>query len=249
LKDFDDSTLWRVSAFERVRRETGGSGFMRLGNETVLPTTLLGDIRKLERSGQASDALELVAACVRHQESALLCLQYEEVVWPITLFVRQKVYHSPRDMTEAADTGMATLKVVAAEPPGVRVPGHWMTERVAAAELYRPMAPLLWDLALRGPRRTLLTEIGGTAAYRLLQGRIEGRPQLAGALGSAMDRLHRESASLRDIASWPGMSLERASRLLNALYLNSALMVTRAHPAARPEPKSGFMGLGGKPKK
>lgn len=249
MKDFADSTLWRVSAFERVRRETGGSGFMRLGNETVLPTTLLGDIRKLERSGQATDALELVAACVRHQEAALLCLQYDEVVWPVTLFVRQKLYHSPRDLAEGSDAGMASLRVIATEPPGVRAPGHWMTERVAATELYRPLAPLLWDLALRGPRRTLLAEIGGHAAYRLLQGRIEGRPPLGGALAPAMERLHRDSVSLKEIASWPGMSLERASRLLNALYLNSALMVTRSHPAARAEPKSGFMGLGGKPKK
>lgn len=249
MKDFDDSTLWRVSAFERIRRETGGSGFMRLGNETVLPSTLLGDIRKLERSGQASDVLELVAACVRHQESALLCLQYEEVVWPITVFVRQKVVHSPRDLTTGSDNGLFALKVVATEPPGVRAPGHWMTERVAAAELYRPLAPLLWDLALRGPRRTLLAEIGGTAAYRLLQGRIEGKPTLGGALAPALERLHRESASLRDIAGWPGMSLERASRLLNALYLNNGLLVTRSHPAARPEPKAGLFGLGGKPKK
>ena len=39
--------------------------------------------------------------------------------------------------------------------------------------------------------------------------------------------------SLRDIANWPGMSTDRACRLLNALYLTSALMVMRSHPAAR----------------
>jgi hypothetical protein len=31
------------------------------------------------------------------------------------------------------------------------------------------------------------------------------------------------------------MSAERAARLLNALYLSSALMVMRSHPAARAE--------------
>jgi hypothetical protein len=32
------------------------------------------------------------------------------------------------------------------------------------------------------------------------------------------------------------MSVERASRLLNALYLNGALLVSRSHPAARDAP-------------
>jgi hypothetical protein len=41
VRDFEDSTLWRVSAFERIRRETGSSGFMRLSGPTLLPTTLL----------------------------------------------------------------------------------------------------------------------------------------------------------------------------------------------------------------
>jgi hypothetical protein len=32
------------------------------------------------------------------------------------------------------------------------------------------------------------------------------------------------------------MSVERASRLLNALYLTGCLLVSRTHPAARDEP-------------
>ncbi len=56
-----------------------------------------------------------------------------------------------------------------------------------------------------------------------------------GAMGAAAERLRREAASLREIASWPGMTTERASRLLNALYLCESLMVTRTHPAARDE--------------
>ena len=41
------------------------------------------------------------------------------------------------------------------------------------------------------------------------------------------------------------MSTERASRLLNALYLASILMVTRAHPAARTQRwlDGGFLGF------
>ena len=48
MQDFDDSTLWRISEFERVRYQTGNSGYVRLGGPTVLPTTLVSELAKLE---------------------------------------------------------------------------------------------------------------------------------------------------------------------------------------------------------
>ena len=51
-----------------------------------------------------------------------------------------------------------------------------------------------------------------------------------------MRALRRESVSLREISQWPGLTLERASRLLNALYLASGLLITRSNAAARNEP-------------
>lgn len=248
MRDFEDSTLWRISAFERMRLQTGTSGFQRLDGPTVLPTTLLADLTRLERDPSAFDALEVVAACVRHREAALLCLQHEGLVWPVTLFPIEGLFHSPRDLASASASGLAQLTVLTTEPPGVRAPGHWMSERVAAAEHYRPLSPLLWNLALHGPRRALLAEIGGTAAYRVASDRSTAHPPATGALGSAIERLAQESVALRQVAAWPGMSLERASRLLNALYLASNLIVTRSHPAARPEPSAsrGFFGFGRK---
>jgi hypothetical protein len=59
---------------------------------------------------------------------------------------------------------------------------------------------------------------------------------LTGALVPAVQRLRREAVSLREIAQWPGLSVDRASRLLNALYLTGSLLVTRSHAAAREEP-------------
>jgi hypothetical protein len=244
MRDFDDSTLWQVSEFERVQQETGGSGFARLDRHTVLPTTLLADLRRLGSEPRAADALEVVAACLRHRESALLCLQHESLVWPVTLFPMQELYHSPRDMASATPAGLASLALLSTEPAGVRAPGHWMHERVGHVEHYRPLTPLVWQLALHGPRSTLLAEIAGPAAYRFAANRLDGVPPPAGAIGSAMERLRHESVPLRKIAAWPGMSPERACRLLNALYLASALMVSRSHPAARDELRTGWFGLG-----
>lgn len=235
MRDFEDSTLWRISAFDRVRQQTGSSGFMRLAGPTLLPTTLLADLRRLDADPASSDVLEVIAACMRHREAALLCLKHEELVWPLTLFPNERLYHSPRDLREAAVEGLATLTLAAAEPPGVRPPGHWMHERVAQAEHYRPLAPLLWLIALHGPRRVLLADIAGPAAYRLVATADSDKLSAPGALGSAMDRLQRESVGLREMARWPGMSEERASRLLNGLYLAGNLLVSRARAVSSGE--------------
>ncbi len=240
MRDFEDSTLWRVSEYDRVREREGGSGFSRFGGSSVLPTTLLAHLRRLDAAGTSNDPLEVVAACMRHHEPALLLLQYEGLVWPVTLFPTRSLYHSPRDMVQAAPASLARMSLLDTESPGVRPPGHWMHERVAQAEHYRPLAPLLWTLALAGPRPNLLAEIAGTAAYRALRDPGLDGVALAGALRPAAQRLRRETVSMREIASWPGMSAERAARLLNGLYLASSLLVTRAHPAARAEPRSAW---------
>ncbi len=242
MRDFEDSTLWRISAFDRIRQESGGSAFMRLSGPTVLPTTLLADLRRLDADPQSSDMLEVVAACIRHREPALLCLQHEELVWPVTLFPEEGLYHSPRDLAAASIDGLSRLRLLTAEPPGVRPPGHWMHERVGLAEMYRPLPPLLWLLALQGPRRELLADIAGPAAYRFVPTGSRQHPQATGALRSAVDRLLRESATVREMARWPGMSEERANRALNGLYLSGQLLVTRARAAADAAAGTGMFG-------
>lgn len=246
MRDFDDSSLWRISDYERMRHNTGTSGYMKLDGPTVLPTTLMAELHRLDERNAADDALEVMAACMRQRESALLYLQHGSYVWPITLFPLQMLYHSPREMAASSAERLDDLKLINVEPPGVRPPGHWMYERVGQATHYRPLLQLLWLVALRGPRRELLHEVGGTAAYRAIKDPATENLTAPGALGPAVQRLRREAASLRDIASWPGMSLERASRLVNALYLVQCLMMTRTNPAAREQPGlvRRLLGLG-----
>jgi hypothetical protein len=45
-------------------------------------------------------------------------------------------------------------------------------------------------------------------------------------------RLRVQTSNLREMATWPGFDRERAMRLLNALYLQAGLIVSRTHPAA-----------------
>ena len=50
-----------------------------------------------------------------------------------------------------------------------------------------------------------------------------------------------ETAPLKQIARWHGMTTERATSMLNALYLTSNLLVSRTGPSARAEPSRGLL--------
>jgi len=234
MADIADQALWRVSEFDALREKAATAAYAGLKRQTVLSTTLQAELRVLDRRREGSDALEVIAACVRLRESALIYLQCDEGVWPVTVFPEQALYHSPHDLVHGTPRAIGALKTLGIEPPGVRPPGHTMHERIAGAESYRPLMTLLWTLALKGPRIDLLHEIAGTAAYRALRNPAGQDLATPGALGPAVERLRKESAPLRTIASWPGMSVERASRLVNGLYLTSNLIVSRAHHSALP---------------
>ena len=224
MHDVKGQSLWPISAFDALRNAPKPGALAGAQPTTLLSSTLQAELRLLERRRDSADALEVVAACMRLREPALVYLQCDEGVWPVTLFPAQMLYHSPRSLLQASPRAMASLATLTVEPPGVRPPGHWMHERIAHAEAYHPVLPVLWKLALQGPRADLLNEVAGAAAYRVLRNPAALEMATPGALGPAVERLRKESAPLRKIAAWPGMSTERASRLINALYLTSNLL-------------------------
>lgn len=210
MRDPEHSTLWRISEFERL--QAGGQDGAPMGTapSTMLGSTLQAELYRLYAHTETNDVLEVMAACLRHRESALLHMSMAPYVWSVTLFPIQGLFHAPRDVADpVVAAGMGQMKLLSAERAGLRPPGHIMAERVAAPDKYRPLARLLWAMAVYGPRPTLLTEISGRSAYRLAPGRGEDRPVPTGALAPAVSRLRAEAASLREMSRWPGMSLER----------------------------------------
>ncbi|MEO5732518.1 MAG: hypothetical protein ABIN96_00940 [Rubrivivax sp.] len=85
---------------------------------------------------------------------------------------------------------------------------------------------------MRGSRKALLPEIDGIATYRIAPSTELAALELQGSLKTAVQRLQHQTTPLRHIATFDGFDPDRAVRLLNALYLQAALMISRSHPDA-----------------
>lgn len=222
----------------RERERDGGAGGSTRMSQ--LTPSLMLDLQRFEpRSGVAAaeglEVLEVMAAAVRHGRNLLLHLQHGRLVLPLTVFPAQRLVHAAVPMARVLEWRLDTLRVLQVEPALLRPPGDPTPGLAAQRDRVAPLGPLLWELALRGSREALLPEIAGNAAYRVAPGvDLSGLP-LSGSLAQAVARLRRQTTNLREIASWPGFDATRATRLLNALYLQAGLMVSRTHPAATNE--------------
>ncbi len=229
--------LLSVSAFRRYLDEISrgpdvDAGASRLSglNPSLLQDLLRFDGRSAE--GEGLEVLEVLAACVRHGRALLVHLQDGQRVVPLTVFPAQRLVHTPVAPAELLGGDPTALRVLHVEPALLRPPGHPDRTLVGERECHAPLGPLLWELALRGAREDLLPEIAGPAAYRLAPGVDLSALKMAGTQAAAVHRLRRTTSSLREIAEWPGFDRGRAMRLLNGLYLQAGLIVSRSHPAA-----------------
>ena len=231
---FGEPELMRVSAFRRYLGEmeaesTEAAPTSRLSS---LSPSLQADLMRFEQDGGSSEILEVMAACVRHAKRLTLQLQFSDRVVPLTVFPQERLVHCPMELAELIEKYLPELRVLHVESPLLRPPGDAEPALVAENHLYSALTPLLWELAMRGQRSELLPEIAGPAVYRVGPGLDIDTLPAKGALLAATVRLRRQSATLRQMASWPGLDRARAARLLNALYLQAGLIVSRSHPDA-----------------
>ena len=235
---FGAPDLMRVSAFQRYLDETvreGGAESFGSTRLSSLSPSLLRDLQRFDQPSGASDGLEVLevmAACLRHARGLLINLQDESRVVPLTVFPNEKLVHCPVAMSQFLAGRLTELRVLHVEPAVLRPPGHSESSLVGDSAHYAPLGLVLWELALRGAREELLPEIAGTAAYRIAPGVDLQGLNLTGSLAAAAARLKRQTTSLREISEWPGFDRARAMRMLNGLYLQAGLMVSRSHPAA-----------------
>ena len=224
-----DTELPRVSDYQRRLHAAaaGSDGAPASTLQSTLDRSLLLDLQRFEAQAHSPrlEVLEVVAAAVRHARPLRLLLQHEGLVLPLTVMPLERLVHAPLPLSQWGLLHWSALKVLQVEPAAK---GGELTDESHLA----PLGVVLWALALHGSRAELLPEIAGPAVYRIAPSTDLSSLSLAGPLASAMTRLRRQSTPLHEISGWPGFDRERAMRLLNGLYLQAGLIVTRTHPAA-----------------
>jgi hypothetical protein len=191
--------------------------------DPTLDASLLQDLQRFDRhEGVGLELLQVVAAAVRHARALRLLVEHEGHVLPLTVLPTERVVHAPLPLVQWGLLRWSTMKVLQVEGASVAPPD----------EHQAPLGLVLWALALHGSRSELLPEIAGPVAYRIAPSADFSGLDLGGTLAAAVSRLRRQATSLSDISAWPGMDRERATRLLNGLYLQSGLIITRSQPGA-----------------
>lgn len=226
--------LMRASTYQRYLEELDadappGGVSSRIAS---LGPSLMADLLRFENEDGGSEMLEVVAACVRHTKRVTIQLQSGDRVVPLTVFPHERLVHCPLALDDLLGKEAGELRVMHIEPAVRRPPGDPEGELVGDDEEHHALTPLLWDLAMRGLRRSLLPEIAGPAVYRVAPALDIAALPISGALLASVLRLQRQAAGLRELADWPGLDRDRAIRLLNALYLQAGLIVSRTHPDA-----------------
>ena len=231
---FGEPELMRASAYHRYLetledRSAQGGASTRLSQ---LSPSLQADLMRFEQDGGSSESVEVLAACIRHAKKVTIYLQCDDKVVPLTIFPQERLVHCLVPMHVLVERHLPTMRVLQVEPALLCPPGDAQHQLIGEAHLHAPLAPLVWELAMRGPRRELLPEIAGPAVYRVAPGLDTDGLPASGVIRAAIERLRRQTANLTEIASWPALDRERATRLLNALYLQAGLIVSRSHPDA-----------------
>ena len=148
--------LMRASAYQRyldeLHAEPGGIS-TRISQ---LSPSLRADLLRFGHDGGASEVVEVMAACVRHAKRVTIHLQCGDRVVPLTVFAQERLVHCPLPMDELIGKHLLGLRVMHVEPALLRPPGDEQAALVGAEHLHHALAPLLWEMAMRGLRRELL---------------------------------------------------------------------------------------------
>jgi hypothetical protein len=225
-----DTPRRRVGDLMRSVVRRGGRGNAEAGHTRLesLNPSLLQDLQRFASQydpNEGLDLLEVLAAALRHHSALQLHLQDSERMLTLTVLPARHLLRWALAAPPWLSLQLATvqvLRVAGAQGDSSAAPGP--------GEHDFDFSPMLWELALRGARSELLPEIAGPATYRVNPGASLDAMAPDSPLAGAVQRLRGLTTPLREIAHWPGFDEDRAVRLLNALYLQSALIVTRSHP-------------------
>lgn len=212
---------------------------------TSLSPSLMQDLTRSALGSAQRELLEVLAAGIRHTQPLAVTVDIAPglaaELLTLSLFPNERLLHCTLPLAQLLQGDLGHWRVLQVQPAQLRPPGSTDHTRTGHPSHYAPLAPLLWAVALRGARDELLPELAGLAAYRVAPGISLSGLDVPAAMAQCINRLRRQTSNLHEIADWPGVGTERAMRLLNALYLQSGLIVSRTHPAATNDGWSGYV--------
>lgn len=217
-----------VSRFES-ELEPPSRPMSTLGPTTLSPS-LLSDLQRFSGDVTDTDLLPVLAAAVRHATPLIMQLQLQGRIVALSVLPRDQQFKADLDLCALPAEEMSQLRLLHVGP---------MLSSESHAEPDPPalhvggLSALLWRLALHGARDELLPEIAGPVRYRLAPGvPLRSLPMEAWSL-PILHGLRREASTLHELAPRTLLERQRARRLLNAVYLQGRLMVTRSLPMQR----------------
>lgn len=223
---FADTTQFRPTDAGSTLPEAGDALPPGSVTSTLSPSLLL-DLQRFSDQPGGAELLPAMAASVRHTRPLALHLQHGRGVLRLSVFPRDRLFHCPLDLAALSNADMARLRLLHLEPEGLFAP-FAPDGSPASALAFGALAPLLWRLALHGSRSELLPEIAGSVRYRLAPGTALSGLPIERCDMPLLQRLRQGASTLDELAGWSVLDAARVRRLLNALYLQSGLIISRA---------------------
>lgn len=189
---------------------------------STLSPSLREDLLRFVDEDTTIELLPAIAACLRHARPVSLRLDLGGLAVTATIHPREQLFRSVLDLGALSPGECRRLTLVAIEPD------ETVSYFAGRDRPSGPLRPLLWRLAMHGARAELLPELEGPVRYRLAYGAAPVAPDTAPELLRVLGRLRTVPLSLDEIAAGSGLAPAVVQRLLNALYLQSGLMVVRA---------------------
>jgi hypothetical protein len=201
---------------------------------TTLSPSVLSDLSRFANNLESTDPLPVVAASLRHMRALVLHIRHSLGELPLHIFPREQRFGCAVDLLVLPPGEIAKFYLTRVEPWD----DFWHGSGSDAPTHFNPLRPLLWLLALHGPRESLLPEISGSVRYRLGPGVSLRQLPLEEPVRSLVWTMRDVASSFDELSRASGLEPRSLSRLLNALYLQSGLIVSRALLAARREQTS-----------
>jgi hypothetical protein len=191
-----------------------------------LGNSIWADLRRFEASPTGFDLLVVMAACMRHVHSLDIHIRMRGQLEVLSIYPQAQSFRCALDLCGLPPGEMRELGLLHVEPAATLLgPEHSLQPSPSLRT--GQLRLLLWLMALHGPRAELLPEIDEPARFRLAPGLDLLSLPLDLTLTQVLDKMHDRPLSVDELASGSELGRPGVVRLLNALYLQSGLIVTR----------------------